>query len=137
MSNIFELFEADLNKEKEGAWVKLNPNTDAELKLRYFANQEYLEFVNAELESWMAANNAKVVPQDVSEELHTKGISKFVLVDWRNFTDKKGEVIEYSADKAFELLNNPNMRRFKAAVIQLSTSLDTFRVEQEEADVKN
>jgi len=135
MSNIYEIFETDVKKEKEGAWTKIQG--DIEFKLCYFANEKFLDYVNTETEKWLSANGKTVLPEDVSEDIHTKGIAHHVLVDWKNVTDKDGKSIEHSAETVYNMLSDPNMRRLKAIVIQLSTAMDTFRVKHEDADSKN
>ena len=133
--NIYDVFETDYKKETEGAWTKLTG--DAEVKLCYFTNDKFLRYNQEEAEKWLSANGKEILPDDVSEEIHVRSMSKFVLVDWKNIKGKDNVEIPYSEEAAFELLSNPDMRRFKAAIIRLSQTMSTFKHKREEEDTKN
>lgn len=66
-----------------------------------------------------------------------KVIAKHILVDWENLDDEDGKPIEYSSEKAYEILNNPEYEDFYKLVLELSTSSELFRKETLEDELKN
>jgi hypothetical protein len=119
-------YKTDRQAEVAGVWVEV----DAGVELRIARlNNEKARAARRELEK--PYRSFSQIPETVSEDILRKVVARHVLVDWRGVTDEAGAVIEYSADKAEQILKDyPDML---SDVVNASLARETFQTEQVEA----
>lgn len=60
-------------------------------------------------------------------------MSETLLLDWRNMEDDDGAAIEYSHEKALELIRDPSLFALRQFVLDVSGIASSYRWQQEEA----
>lgn len=79
----------------------------------------------------------KKIPDDAMLDIWRKAIVGTVLLDWKGVEDEDGEDLPFSDQKALEMLRDPDMWRFSAAVMGAINHVDALADAEEEAVVKN
>lgn len=128
---------------ENGVWMKDLPGWDGlELKVRGLNNSEYraLQRNLNEAIPRIRWQTGKVTPKEV-EEISHKLLHQTVLMDWRGLEDENeaGNAVPlpYTAEKAWELLSNPEFVVFRDIVIFAASLVGSEAAEAEEADAKN
>lgn len=127
MLDIFAQFATDENAESSGVWREIGGG--AELLIARLGNRQYGKLLNKVFEA-----NKKVldlgddVADKKSDELMVEVLAKTVLLGWKNVSFK-GEVLEYSVEKAKMLLS---IKDFRRQVTQLADEMDAYRAKEEQ-----
>lgn len=116
----------DTNAAESGVWIN-KVLDDLDVKIASAGNRKYLDCLRQLMKPYQ--RSYKSMGDEVFLEIQNKAISKYILVDWRNLQDEEGNEIPYSADKAYELLQDPENEEFRKIVVSLSEESEVFRKE--------
>ena len=136
MANIYDTFGIDVDLAENGVWITEIAGNE-EFLVASYSNAKH----KAVLESWMKKNerrlkNGSLTDADASNFL-IKSFTKYVLLNWKNVTDRQGNPLEYTPEAAFELLNHPAMRPLLELLESLSKEEASFREEIKKESAKN
>jgi len=135
MTGLYDLYETDLDLEKEGVWVEIT--ADIKVKIAALGNKNHQEAIEKFAKPYKSQIRHKTISVEVEEDLHLKAIAKAVLVDWEGMTDREGKALPYSFDNCYALLSDPKMKRFKADILLIAKEAETFKNVEVEDAVKN
>jgi len=121
--------------EKEGAWVQWRG--DVRLKVRRANNPEYRAAVTEGLRPYRALIRADALPQADADRVNWTALGSTVLVDWEGILDRQFKPIPYSVERSQEYMNDPTLHDLRDFVIWQSSLMDTFRKQEQEADLGN
>lgn len=129
--DIFAAFATDVTKENEGVWVEVG---DSEFLIARSGNQEYSKKISREFERHRKLLERKDDAADaLSEKIMVDVLSETILLGWKN-VQFKGEELPYNAANAKMLLG---IKDFRSQVIKLADDFNSYKVDQEESEVKN
>lgn len=125
---------ADLDKEDNGVWVPWIQNgkkTDGELKICRYRTPEF------------AAANRRVInkmtdatPDEIREAM-TPLIAKYILKDWRGFTDENGKAIKYTPEIGAEVLSKREYRDMLDFISEQSLLAENYENDHFQEHEKN
>jgi len=126
--SIFDLYATSEEDAENGKWFELSPTIS--VKLRRFKSKKSRK-VRERLEApYKRTTRNGELPQEVLERILTEQMAEAIIVDWKGFTDKSGNLLSYSKEQALALLTAlPELRDDLAA---MSIKLDNFRDEDKE-----
>lgn len=129
----------DVAAIEEGRWVPLGAEfPGVELQVRGLSSKPARK-LQQQLERTAPRNkrltNGQLTPEALDEILTEVLISRCVL-DWKGI-GFKGKLMDFSKEQLKAILTDPKARRFKAAVINAITDLETKKATAEEEVTKN
>lgn len=133
-------FAMDTEKEDQGVWVQY-PGTDIEFRIARMGNPKYLEF-KRKLSRPFSRQITKAVrgegdfPAREMEEAEIKAVAKTILLGWRNL-ELNGKSIEYTPEKAEEILSDRRFRPILNWITEASEREDAYRQEDLDSQSKN
>ena len=119
----------DLNLAEKGVWVT-NAFGDIDLLIAAADNKQYTRLLRELMKPYQ--HSYKQMDDEFFLDIQNVAISKTILLGWRNMEaeestpDNKIEV-EYSSDKAYEILSDPENIEFRKQVLLLSEEEEVFR----------
>lgn len=119
----------DLKKEEEGAWIKVDEET--ELLIARIGNDRYVDLQSQLIEKYVGLGK-DVGKQDILPEL----MAKTILLGWKNLK-MDGEELVYSVDTAFKILANPENKAFRDLVFAKANNMENYRKKKEGEIAKN
>ncbi len=151
-TNLHAQFAVDLSKEESGVWTPFGGgvelcirrlSSEASQKARTEAEKPYLT----------RSRNAELSSDDL-EAIAIKQLAFGIIADWKGVkvpapanadgspaVDEKGNPLQvelpFSAQAAFEILNDEEMKDLRGAVLQVSVDRDAFKKEADKDAVKN
>lgn len=131
--------KVDSAKIEQGAWVDNIPEMgDLRLRVRGFGNTDYrrlqAKLIDAVPRAKKVGGRLDPAEQDRVMSLCLQGT---ILVDWGNLTGAEGEPLPYSREQAAALINDPDMRRFRDAVIWAASIVADEQAASNEEDAGN
>lgn len=138
-TTIWDLFETDPEKERNGVWIDFgNPETTG-FKLLIARAGSHNERFNTRLRKLQEPYSRQIrndtLDDETGRELLRKAYSDTVLLGWEKVVDKDGKEIPYNPTNALRLMREiPDFFDF---VMNASTSMSHFRKDQIEENVKN
>lgn len=134
MENIFDLFETDQSKVKDGIEIKV-----AGVTFICRPSDTTNQFYNAELAAihkrFAVELKTGTLSEEQSSDLMLRVFAKTVLIGWKNLKDRDGETIEYSEEAAFSLLKKmPKLHSFLNDYLRETKD---FNAHKERAEIKN
>jgi hypothetical protein len=130
--NLKKHFGSNPKKETQGTWVDVAEGV--KILVARINNPRYtMRLMELQRPNWKQYRRGNV--DLVKEaEMHTRVIAETILLGWVGLTDDKGEPVEYSVDKAIEILSDPELHDFRDFVVEESQRMSNFRdIELEEA----
>lgn len=119
-----ESIKTNIDWETNGKWVDYYAGI--ELLIARSGNPAYNECMRSLVEPITEEiRDDKTTVQDWAALL-LKVRAKTVLLGWRNLDDKEGNPIPYSAEKAEEFFNDPELKDFYKFVRETSESAETY-----------
>jgi hypothetical protein len=120
-------FKTDLKKETGGVW--LPGGAGLELLVARWNNSIFEEEI-ARLQEEMGARFVIAGSPDVEQnrEIIRRAAAKTILLGWKNLEEEDGSPIEYSVEKAYQLMTD--MPEFYRLVVQLANNINNFRVDK-------
>lgn len=136
--NIEDVY-VDVAAIEEGRWVPLGaefPGVEIEIcGLSSKAAKRLQQQLERTAPRAKRLTNGQLTPEAMDEILTEVMVEKCVR-DWRGIA-QKGEVLPFSKETLKRFLSEPKLRRFKIAVINAITDLETKREEAQEGLAKN
>lgn len=142
----------DPNKEKSGAWISIQgkdvPEEErAMLCIARIGNEGYTKAMEPMTRkvTEIATRNAssarsKGTPDQIDDaewnEAQTIALSRHVLLGWKNLT-LDNTPVEYSEQKAYDLLSDPRLKSFRNLVLELARDEENFRLDFAEEALGN
>lgn len=129
--DVFAAYATDEKKELEGVWSDIGDG--AQLLVARAGNRKYARLLGSQIEKHQRALDTKNDAADeLSDKILAEVMAQTVLLGWKNIKFK-GSELSYSVDNAKMLLA---VKDFRSLVSRLSNDFDSYRVAQEEAQVK-
>jgi len=100
-------------------------------------NDAFEEFMHKEIEPHLASIRAGVFDNELDKQITKKAYAHTVLLGWEGLEDDKGNPVEYSPEKAFEILNDPDYEDIYRFVVIMSNSQNLYRKKEEASASKN
>jgi len=100
-----------------GRWVALVAFPGAEVKVRGMKSKGYrreLQRVVADLP--MQDKLRLSEDPDIADRIDIQMVSSYLLLDWRGIEDDNGDPVPFSAERAKEILSDPDMVELRDAV---------------------
>ena len=123
----------DLNKTridtelaKEGVWVPLDGET--RLKIAQWLNPHHRKYLQKALDPYKRALRMGTLSDEDSNRIEAEAVAHTVLIDWDNLKDN-GVNLEYSKEKATQLLRDPELSWLMDFVREQAENLANFRDE--------
>lgn len=135
MTNLYDLYQTDLNLETEGVWVAITK--DIQVKVAALPNPNFTEFLTKLQKPYKGQIRKGLLDKDIEEDLYVKAVAKTVLIDWKGIKDKDNKDLPYSYENAYTILSDKSMKRFKSEILLLSTEAETFKSEEKDEAIKN
>lgn len=123
----------DISLETEGTWVPYLE--DIELRIARSSNPEFQAWCRRALRPHR--KRAGKIKEKEMRAITVEGWARFILKGWRNLQDELGKEIQYSWEKAVELLSRPDLKDMFDFVIKTSQSMSAFIQESIEEDAGN
>lgn len=127
-------FTTDLELEEDGKWVPLD--NDSRIRVARVGNKRYKQKFTELSAPHVVAIRNKTISDEVADMLLATSLGYTVLVGWEGLTID-GEMVEYSHDKATEILLDPKFKDFREMVVGIATDMDVYKKAQDEALVEN
>lgn len=145
-NDLFEICGRNVDAEEDGVWVPLVLNertTDILLGLKSFRSSAGKRYTKLRDRFEKTARHAgrfkgKEMPDDVLREGIAQAIVQSgLLFGWKNLKIGAAGLVEFSKEKALEILTDPKFDVFAVAIINMAASLDTFKQGVAEETEKN
>jgi len=114
----------DLEKEVAGVWVPVDATTD--LLIGSINGPTYRKALREKMRAELEQLKGKELDEDAIERMTVECLADHILLGWRGLTEG-GELVEYSKEKAKELLSNPVYRQFREFVSNKADDISLFR----------
>lgn len=130
--DIYKQFKTDKQAEEEGTWVPLSAT--ARLKIARIGNPRYALALKRCSQPYVKPGMRLT---DVDDETYTTitkhAVAEAILLDWEGVL-RDGQPLPYSKEAAIDAFE---MKDFYELVLNLATSMETFRVARLETLAKN
>jgi len=127
-------FTTNKQLEVEGKWIPLD-NT-SRIRVARIGNKNYKQKFTELSAPHIVAIRSKTISDDMAEQLLAESLGYSVLVDWEGLTIN-GEQVEYSPQKATEILLDPKYKDFRDMIVSIATDMDVYKNSADEDLVKN
>jgi hypothetical protein len=127
-------FETSESLELDGVWVDIGDKDGTQLLVARIGNSSFNNALRAKMKPFRNLIQRDKMPVESQEKIMTEVMSECILLDWKNLK-YNGKVVKYSQKKALELLTS--IKDFRELVTEIANSMETFRLQEEEEDVKN
>lgn len=138
--SLFEQFETDRNKEKDGVPVTYGANKDGTIPTFYLArmggvNSKYSMLIKKLTKQYKRQIQLDSLPEDKVIEISMQAFVGGVLRGWENIQGRDNKIIPFTSDNAIKLLTKlPDL--FNDLIAQAS-DIDLFKTVELEKDIKN
>ena len=138
--SLFEQFETDRNKEKDGVPVTYGANKDGTIPTFYLArmgsvNSKYSMLIKKLTKQYKRQIQLDSLPEDKVIEISMQAFVGGVLRGWENIQGRDNKIIPFTSDNAIKLLTQlPDL--FNDLIAQAS-DIDLFKMVELEKDIKN
>lgn len=135
MASIYDIYETDTGLENAGVKVKLTENES--VTVAAFGNEKHLKMLDKLKKPLKQQYRHDRVDPKVDEDIHITAMAHHVLIGWDGIKDREGKDLPYSPENAIKLLSDPRMKRFKATILEIATTAETFKRVEKEEEAKN
>jgi len=126
---------SDPQKELEG--TEVTPwDDETVLVIARYNNSKFRNMQARLMEPHIRAAGRKGVSTEQANEILSKCIAKTILLGWRNLS-LEGQPVEYSEEKALELLRDERLADFKETVMAEAQDFENYRLAAFEEDLGN
>jgi len=132
-----DLINLAVDPERELNGAEVRPWEDETvLTIARYNNPKFRDMQARLMEPYVRKAGRKGVSTAQAEEILARCMAKTLLLGWENLK-LEGEVVEYSKEKALELLSDTRLADFKEVVMLESQNLENYRLEALEEDLGN
>jgi hypothetical protein len=137
------MFETDTAVEREGVWLEYAPGVEIRIARAGGSNQHFTKTLQRLSKPHRRAIQAKVIDDDILQEIGIKAYAEAIVLDWRGITR---DIITHNDDDGDELLDFTRENVVAVLKAQPNLFLDIqkaaddialYRSEINEADSKN
>lgn len=123
-------YQTDETLERDGVWIPITD--DVELLIARLNNPVHIAAMDRQREPWrLIILQGGTIPEETVREMNIAALAEGVLRGWRGkFEDDDGTVMEYSIEKAIELMTRS--RPFRELIVDLATQDERYKVKTEE-----
>lgn len=132
MTNLFDLYETNLQKEADGVPVTFG---DAVVYIASSSATGNPKIAKKQAEYISKKSKNKILDKDDSLEYMKELYAECVIVGWKNVKDREGKDIPYNKENALKLIND--LPHFFDEVIAYAGNYANFRDEKIEEVAKN
>lgn len=126
----------DLAKEQEGDWVDVAEWPGVRLKVRSINSKDY-QNAREQQQTKLTRNFGRLPYASEMTPHVNRFAATFLLLGWEGIVDGDEKPIEYSPEKAMEMLTDPSMRTLVEQVIWAANRVGSKDAEFTAAAVKN
>lgn len=126
-------FATDPESEESGVWVDLGDG--AAIRVARMGNKKHVKTQRRLMKPHRGLlQSGRSLSDDVADAIAVKVTAETILVDWKGLLIN-GKPVEYSVEKAIEILSDPVFRNFSDMVAKIASSPGTFNsLDQEELE---
>ena len=129
VQNIYDIYELDMKaRDETGLWVVIREGL--EILIKAFDNPDTREYLKGLLEQEQRKpeyrGKGKKISDEVLGKINIKAICNTVILDWKGFTNRKGEEIPFSPAAALVLLEDEAMQNLTKEIIFIIGEDSTF-----------
>lgn len=130
--------KVDSARVQEGEWIGDLPEMgDLQVKVRGINNADYRLLQRKLINAVPLKRRRRGLQQEDEDRIVGECLLKTVLQDWHHLESDDGQTIAYDADFAAQLLNDPDYRAFRDAVVYAATLVGGEKEDIEEEMEKN
>ena len=131
--DILNKFGADPALVEFGVWFHVDKTdpTSARFLIARHNNHPFRLYLQGQL-----TNRVDKPSDEEIDKIFITALSKHVLLGWENVTED-GVEVEFSEERAFDLLSRPELRDFREWVAERSQDMNAYRLQKEEEDLGN
>lgn len=129
--NIYAKYGSDVNKERKGVPFYLDDEKTAFIKVARWCNRN----VEHTLEQAEVVKQNSHLRKDELEALHIEVFARHLITDWSGVTDKDGKDLEFTVERAVELLRD--LPDLADALMQFSLTRENYPLDGTELATKN
>ena len=114
-----KLSEMRVNSDaiENGRWVALVVFPGAEVKVRGMKSKGYRRELQRVVTNLPMQDKMRLSEDpDITDRIDIQMVSSYLLLDWRGIEDDNGDPVPFSADRAKELLSDPDMVELRDAI---------------------
>ena len=128
-------FRMDKDKSVEGVWVTFG--ADIELKIARMHNPDFNRYYAEISEPYLSQIRKRTADKVTTADLMKDAVAHCIIKGWKNMEDDKGKTINYSPEKALEIISDEANVIFYDFILDVANSVHLFFEQQKEAAVKN
>lgn len=128
--DLLQIYGSDYDAVTNGKWIELQPGIEdtGEILVARMWSPRFKEAFRVATDEMMQGKPIDYEPTDEENEwVMCKALSEATLLGWRNLTIGD-DVLEYSTDKAFEVLQDKRLRDFADRVIAEAQKESNYRI---------
>ncbi len=114
---------SQLKTKEGGTWVSIGEG--AEILIDRSNNPQFREALQKMLKPRLHEYRRGLIKLKELEDMNAKAMSKFVILGWKNIEEEDGTQIEYSPERAYEMMTGTP--EFKALIEDLAGDFDVFK----------
>jgi hypothetical protein len=120
-------FRTDRTRENQGVWVEIGDG--AKLKIARLNNERYKQAFLEHSKPYKVQVRTGTMSEELAGRILRDCFADAILLDWEGLQDDDGNAIEYSRERAAELLAIPD---FMSMVEDFASSRELYKREAEE-----
>jgi hypothetical protein len=128
----FSSFVTDEHLEEDGVWIDYS--SGFRVKIARFGNKKFQAYMRGKSRHELREISTGNIESEAAETMIRDGIAQFVLLGWENLLDDNGKPIQYSVERARELLKTKDFLR---EIVELSQQRELFQQAKKEMAEKN
>ncbi|NUF48730.1 MULTISPECIES: hypothetical protein [unclassified Gilliamella] len=138
--SLFEQFETDKTKEKDGVPIEYAANANGTIPTFYIAriggaNSKYSLLIKKMTKQYKRQIQMDTLPEEKLIEISIKAFSEGALRGWDNIQDRKGKNIPFSIENACNLFKQ--LPDLFTDLISQANDIELYKSVQIEEDIKN
>lgn len=126
--------KVDTKKQTDGVWFDHDGETS--FLIARMGNPKFKKLFGKLMAPHSKRFNDGKLSQKIQNELMAKAVSSTILLGWKGLT-LDGKPIEFSQEKAFEILSDDTSDEFLALIIQYAEDNENYRNSELEETAKN
>lgn len=130
----FSEFKVNNTAAEGGVWVEHDEET--KFLIARLGNKKFQNLFNKMMAPHQRQFSAGKLALDKQTEIMCRCMAKTILLGWDGLC-MDGKALEYSEEKAYELLSMPGAEEFRDLITSYAQDAEIFRNEQVEEKVKN
>lgn len=130
--DINKIYSTDKELETNGVWVDIGDG--AKLLIARIGNPVYAAALRGTLKPYKRQIQNGTLDEDLSTDILNKIYASTILLNWEGIT-ADGKNVKYTEAKALEYLTEYD--DFRAVVIEIASTMETYRAVAAEVDEKN